>query len=71
MFRLAAQVDLWPEHLPVERILFGSDTPMDDRSGQTFIPNTLASIDQIGLPDEARAAVLAGNAERLFARWLP
>jgi uncharacterized protein len=55
----------------VERILFGSDTPMDDRSGQTFIPNTLASIDQLGLPHEERAAVLAGNAERLFARWLP
>jgi hypothetical protein len=34
---------------------------MDDRSGETFIPNTLARIDQIGLPDEERAAVLTGT----------
>ena len=28
----------------VDRVMFGSDTPMDDGSGETFIPNTLASI---------------------------
>ena len=55
----------------VDRLLFGSDTPMDDGSGETFIPNTLASVEQLGLPDEQHQAVLAGNARRLFAAWLP
>jgi len=55
----------------VDRIMFGSDTPMDDGAGETFIPNTLASIDQLGLTDEQHRSVLAGNAQRLFAPWLP
>ncbi len=55
----------------VDRVMFGSDTPMDDRAGETFIPNTLASIEQLGLADEQRRAVLAGTAQRLFAAWLP
>jgi uncharacterized protein len=55
----------------VDRVLFGSDTPMDDRSGETFIPNTLASIEQLGLGEEERRAVLGGTARRLFGDWLP
>jgi uncharacterized protein len=55
----------------VERLLFGSDTPMDDGAGETFIPNTLASIDQLGLSDDEGRAVLSGNAQRLFGAWLP
>ncbi len=37
----------------VDRVMFGSDTPMDDRAGETFIPNTVASIEQLGLADKA------------------
>jgi uncharacterized protein len=55
----------------VDRVMFGSDTPMDDGSGETFVPNTLASIEQLGLADEQHRAVLAETAERLFAAWLP
>jgi predicted TIM-barrel fold metal-dependent hydrolase len=55
----------------VDRVMFGSDTPMDDRAGETFIPNTLASIEQLGLADTERRAILAGTAQRLFAPWLP
>jgi hypothetical protein len=51
--------------------MFGSDTPMDDGAGETFVPNTLASIEQLGLADEQRQAVLSGTAQRLFAAWLP
>jgi uncharacterized protein len=54
----------------VDRVMFGSDTPMDDRSGETFIPDTLASIEQLGLGEEERAAVLGGTARRLFGAWL-
>jgi predicted TIM-barrel fold metal-dependent hydrolase len=50
----------------VDRVLFGSDTPMDDGAGERFIPNTLASIDGVGLGEEELGAVLAGNAQRLF-----
>jgi len=55
----------------VDRVMFGSDTPMDDGAVETFIPNTLASIEQLGLGDEHHRAVLAGTAQRLFAAWLP
>ncbi|TML83953.1 MAG: hypothetical protein E6G08_18690 [Actinobacteria bacterium] len=51
--------------------MFGSDTPMDDGAGERFIPNTLASIDELGLADEQRQAVLSGTAQRLFGAWLP
>ena len=54
----------------IDRIMFGSDTPMEDGAGETFIP-TLASIDQLGLADEQRQAALSGTAQRLFAAWLP
>jgi len=55
----------------IDRIMFGSDTPMDDGAGERFIPNTLASIEQLGLENEQRQAVLSGTAQRLLAAWLP
>ncbi len=55
----------------VDRVLLGSNTPMDDRPGGPFIPNALATIEQLGLGTEERDAILAGNAERRFDEWLP
>ena len=55
----------------VDRVLFGSDTPMDDGSGERFIPDTLAGIEQVGLADDQQRAVLGENARRLFEAWLP
>jgi aminocarboxymuconate-semialdehyde decarboxylase len=51
------------EDAGTERVLLGSDRPFDMGS-----PDPVAEVRALGLPPEAEAAVLGGNAERLLRR---
>jgi predicted TIM-barrel fold metal-dependent hydrolase len=44
-----------------ERVLFGSDAPLDLENGQVFITGALRSIDAMAVSPETRTAILSGN----------
>jgi uncharacterized protein len=49
-----------------ERVLFGSDSPMDITSGQYFTSETLRSIDAMMVSREVRNGILSENARRIL-----
>ncbi|MDO4328711.1 MAG: amidohydrolase family protein [Lachnospiraceae bacterium] len=49
-----------------DHILFASDMPFDPEKGPGYIDRTLKCIDQLQLSEEDQAAILYGNAQRLF-----
>ena len=49
-----------------DHILFASDMPFDPEKGPGYIDRTLKCIDQLQLSQEDRAAILSGNAQRVF-----
>jgi predicted TIM-barrel fold metal-dependent hydrolase len=49
-----------------ERILFGSDAPMDASGGRNFITDAIASVEGMALPAADKAKIFRGNALRLF-----
>lgn len=49
-----------------DHILFASDMPFDPEKGPGYIDRTLKCIDQLQLSQEDRAAILSGNAQRIF-----
>jgi uncharacterized protein len=55
-------------YFPPERVLFGSDTPFDVEGGTRYIRETIAALDQSGLPPARREMVDEGNLRRLMAR---
>lgn len=54
------------EFFGAERLLFATDMPFDPQQGPCYIRSTLAAIDNMNLTESHRAAILAGNARRLF-----
>ncbi|HYM91144.1 MAG TPA: amidohydrolase family protein, partial [bacterium] len=55
-------------YFPVERVLFGTDTPFDAEGGTRYIRETIAALDQSGLPPDRRQMVDEGNLRRVLAR---
>lgn len=49
-----------------DHILFASDMPFDPEKGTGYIDRTLKCIDQLQLSEEDQAAILYGNAQRIF-----
>ena len=49
-----------------ERVLFGSDSPMDAAGGQYFTAETLRSIDAMTISSKVRSGILSGNASRIL-----
>jgi len=49
-----------------ERVLFGSDAPLDMQNGQVFTTETLQSIEAMQISDDTRVALFSGNAKRIF-----
>jgi uncharacterized protein len=49
-----------------DRVLFGTDAPFGINGGQTFISETLRSIDAMAVSPEVRTAVLSKNAIRIL-----
>jgi predicted TIM-barrel fold metal-dependent hydrolase len=49
-----------------DRVMFGSDAPLDIQSGQVFTTETLQSIDAMQISGETRAAILSGNSKRIL-----
>lgn len=49
-----------------DHILFASDMPFDPEKGPGYIDRTLKCIDQLQLSGEDQAAILYGNAQRIF-----
>ncbi len=56
------------EYFPPEHVLFGSDTPFDPEGGTRYIRDTIAALDECGLPPATRRMVDEGNIRRLLAR---
>lgn len=59
-------LELAVEFFGPERVLFGTDAPLDIQSGQVFTTETLRSISAMQISDEARVAILSGNASRIL-----
>jgi predicted TIM-barrel fold metal-dependent hydrolase len=55
-------------YFPVDRVLFGTDTPFDVEGGSRYIRDTIAALDACGLPPAERRAIDEGNLRRLLAR---
>jgi hypothetical protein len=49
------------EYSPIERVLFGSDTPFDAVGGIRYIRETIADLDAVGLAPEQRRMVDEGK----------
>jgi predicted TIM-barrel fold metal-dependent hydrolase len=49
-----------------EHVLFATDAPFDGRGGAHFIPTTISDVETAVQDDAARAAIFAGNAERVL-----
>ena len=50
----------------VDHIVFATDMPFDPEQGPGYIDRTLKCIDELNLNDADKAAILHGNAQRLF-----
>ena len=55
-------------YFPVERVLFGTDTPFDVEGGARYIRETISALDQSGLSLERRRMVDEGNFRQVLAR---
>ncbi len=55
-------------YFPAERVLFGTDTPFDVEGGTRYIRETVAALDQSGLPLERRRMIDEGNLRQVLAR---
>lgn len=51
-----------------ERLLFGSDAPMDPKNGEMFTMDAIASLDALDIPEADRRKIYSGNALRLLKR---
>jgi predicted TIM-barrel fold metal-dependent hydrolase len=49
-----------------ERVLFGTDTPMDTKGGSHFIPATISDVEGAVADEAVRAAIFEGNARRIL-----
>jgi uncharacterized protein len=49
-----------------ERVLFGSDAPMDTTGGQHFIKEALRSIEDMAISSDVRRAILSDNSRRIL-----
>ncbi len=49
-----------------DHMVFATDMPFDPEKGPGYISRTLDNIDSLGLDDDTKAAILHGNAERIF-----
>ena len=54
-----------------ERSVFGTDAPFCQDGGRAFVADTLAGIDALDLPPDARTRLLEGNAVALFGLDAP
>ena len=50
------------------QVMFASDAPFDPEGGTLYIRETIRILDALEIPDEDRARIYQGNAERLFNR---
>ncbi len=55
-------------YFPVERVLFGSDTPFDPEGGTRYIRETIGALDEAGLTPERRRMIDEGNLRQLLTR---
>ena len=56
------------DYFPVERVLFGSDTPFDPEGGPGYIRDAIGALDEANLTPERRRMIDEGNVRRLMAR---
>jgi predicted TIM-barrel fold metal-dependent hydrolase len=49
-----------------ERVLFGSDAPMDATAGRSFTADAVASVAGMGIPEAEKAKIFRGNALKLL-----
>jgi uncharacterized protein len=49
-----------------ERVLFGTDTPMDTKGGSHFIPATISDVEGAVADEAVWAAIFEGNARRIL-----
>jgi aminocarboxymuconate-semialdehyde decarboxylase len=49
-----------------ERMLFGTDYPFSPEKGELYLRENLAIVKEMDLPDEDKAKILGGNAQRLL-----
>ena len=68
---LVAGIRAGYEFFGPDRSVFGTDAPFCQDGGRAFVADTLAGIDALGLPDDARARLLEGNAVTLFGLDTP
>jgi uncharacterized protein len=66
MFGAAHAIRCCIEFFGVDRILFASDTPFDPEQGPGYIRSTIANLESLGLSDEEREKIYAGNARRVL-----
>jgi uncharacterized protein len=55
-------------YFPIERVLFGSDTPFDPEGGPRYIRETIGALDEAGLTPERRRMIDEGNLRSILAR---
>ncbi|HEX5749633.1 MAG TPA: amidohydrolase family protein [Archangium sp.] len=63
-----ATIQLACDFFGVERVLFGSDSPMDSRSGEIFTPETDRTVAALKLTEAERQDIYGGNMTRLLSR---
>jgi aminocarboxymuconate-semialdehyde decarboxylase len=49
-----------------DRMVFATDTPYDDEIGERVYRETIAGVEGMPIPDEAKRRIYEGNARRLF-----
>ncbi len=54
------------DFFPIDRVLFASDAPFDPEKGPMYIRETIKILDGLDIPEENRAAIYHGNAERVM-----
>jgi len=59
-------IELAVDFFGPERVLFGSDAPLDIENGQGFITGALRSIDAMAVSSETRTAILSRNVARIL-----
>ena len=59
-------LDIAGEFFGTDRMLFGSDAPMDATAGRAFTRDAIASVSQMGVSERDKSEIFAGNARRLL-----